>query len=185
VTLGTIWSGIQSKIAGPVKWVISHVYNNGIRKMWNSIAGKISSKITLPAIRSASTRAASSRASGNGDTVPAMLARASASCPTAQVTQLGGHRGIDAMLGKDRPTKTGGNPTRQQERKPPPAVAALRRRRHHRQGDRRHRRGCRLGRLVGEGRRRRRPEVRGTEGTVSALSCGRSSTRSRRQVSAT
>jgi hypothetical protein len=34
-----------------------------------------------------------------------------------QVAQLGGHRGIDAMLGQDRPTKTGGNPTSQQERK--------------------------------------------------------------------
>jgi hypothetical protein len=33
-----------------------------------------------------------------------------------QVAQFGGHRGIDAMLGRDHPTGTGGNPTRQQER---------------------------------------------------------------------
>jgi hypothetical protein len=33
------------------------------------------------------------------------------------VDQLGGYRAIDAMLGKDRPVKTGGNPSRQDERR--------------------------------------------------------------------
>ncbi|MGW1503761.1 hypothetical protein ACWCQW_35415 [Streptomyces mirabilis] len=117
-SLGTIWSGIQSKIGAPVKWVVSHVYNDGIRKMWNSIAGKISSKITLPPVPlgfSAGGVVPGGRS--NRDSVPAMLAPGERILSNAQVDRLGGHRGIDAMLGKDRPTKTGGNPTSQQERK--------------------------------------------------------------------
>jgi len=114
---GSLWSGIQSKFAGPVKWVISHVYNNGIRSMWNTIAGKISSKITLPAISLGFNRGGVVPGSGNSDTVPAMLTPGERILSKQQVASLGGHRGIDAMLGQDHPTKTGGNPSRQEERR--------------------------------------------------------------------
>jgi len=116
-SLGTIWDGVKSKIASPVRFVVNSVYNNGIRKMWNSIAGKISSKITLPSISLGFNRGGVVPGSGNKDTVPAMLTPGERILSNQQVAALGGHRGIDAMLGKDRPTKTGGNPTSQQERK--------------------------------------------------------------------
>ncbi|MFI5687906.1 hypothetical protein [Streptomyces sp. NPDC051636] len=116
-SLGTIWDGIKSKIASPVRFVVNTVYNNGIRKMWNSIAGKISSKITLPQIKLGFNRGGVVPGSGNTDTVPAMLTPGERILSKQQVAQLGGHRGIDAMLGQDKPTRTGGNPTRQQERK--------------------------------------------------------------------
>jgi phage-related protein len=116
-SLGTIWDGVKSKIASPVRFVVNTVYNNGIRKMWNSIAGKISSKITLPSISLGFNRGGVVPGSGNRDTVPAMLTPGERILSNQQVAALGGHRGIDAMLGKDRPTKTGGNPTSQQERK--------------------------------------------------------------------
>ncbi|MFG2473546.1 hypothetical protein [Streptomyces fagopyri] len=116
--LGSIWDGIKSKLAAPVKWVISHVYNEGIRKMWNSIAGKISSKITLPPVPlKFSTGGVVPGKRSNKDSVPAMLAPGERVLSNSQVDQLGGHRGIDAILGKDHPTGTGGNPTSAQERK--------------------------------------------------------------------
>jgi phage-related protein len=116
--LGTIWDGVKSKIASPVRFVVGTVYNNGIRKMWNSIAGKISSKITLPAISLGFSQGGVVPGKrSNRDTVPAMLAPGERILSNAQVDQLGGHRGIDAMLGKDHPTGTGGNPTSQQERR--------------------------------------------------------------------
>ncbi|MFE5139261.1 hypothetical protein ACFRDV_16560 [Streptomyces fagopyri] len=116
--LGSIWDGIKSKLATPVKWVIGHVYNQGIRKMWNDIAGKISSKIKLPEVPlNFNTGGVVPGGRSNKDTVPAMLAPGERVLSNAQVDHLGGHRGIDAMLGKDHPTGTGGNPTSAQERK--------------------------------------------------------------------
>ncbi|MCX4858956.1 hypothetical protein [Streptomyces canus] len=116
--IGSLWSGIQSKFAGPVKWVISNVYNNGLRKMWNSIAGKINSKISLPTISLGFSQGGVVPGKrSNTDSVPAMLAPGERILSNGQVDQLGGHRAIDAMLGKDRPTKTGGNPSRQDERR--------------------------------------------------------------------
>lgn len=116
-SLGRVWDGLKSKISSPVKYVVGTVYNNGIRKMWNAIAGKINSSITLPAIKLGFNKGGVVPGTGNKDTVPAMLTPGERILSTSQVTALGGHRGIDAMLGKDRPTKTGGNPSRQQERR--------------------------------------------------------------------
>jgi phage-related protein len=114
--IGSLWAGIQSKFAAPVKWVVSHVYNNGLRKMWNSIAGKINSKISLPTISLGFNKGGVVPGSGSGDIVPAMLEPDERVLSRKQVAHLGGHRAIDAMLGQDRPTKTGGNPSRQQEK---------------------------------------------------------------------
>ncbi|MFJ4623058.1 hypothetical protein [Streptomyces sp. NPDC088812] len=115
--LGTIWDGVKSKISSPIKWVIDKVYNQGIRKMWNTIAGKVSSKLTLPTIALGFNSGGVVPGSGNRDTVPAMLTPGERILSNKQVAKLGGHKAIDAMLGTDRPTKTGGNPTPQQERK--------------------------------------------------------------------
>ena len=116
-SLGTIWNGIKAKIGGPVKWVVNSVYNNGIRRMWNTIAGKINSKLNLPTIGLGFNKGGVVPGQGNSDTVPAMLTPGERILSKQQVTKLGGHRGIDAMLGQDHPTRTGGNPTRQQERR--------------------------------------------------------------------
>ncbi|WP_405580683.1 hypothetical protein [Streptomyces sp. NBC_01092] len=113
--LGSIWNGIKSTIGAPVKWVIKNVYG-GIRSMWNTIAGKISSKLTLPAISLGFNKGGVVPGQGNSDTVPAMLTPGERILSNQQVAQLGGHRGIDAMLGRDKPTRTGGNPTRRQEK---------------------------------------------------------------------
>jgi phage-related protein len=114
--LGSIWKGIQSKFSAPVKWVIGNVYNDGIRKMWNTIASKISSKITLPAIKLGFSQGGVVPGTGSGDTVPAMLTPGERVLSTAQVTRLGGHGAIDALVGGRgrqaavRPSGTGGNP---------------------------------------------------------------------------
>ncbi|MCX5522194.1 hypothetical protein OG342_04835 [Streptomyces bobili] len=115
--MGSVWDSVKGKIGTPVKWVIGNVYNNGIRKMWNTIAGKINSKLTLPGISLGFNEGGVVPGSGNSDTVPAMLTPNERVLSTQQVAQLGGHRAIDAMLGKDRPTQTGGNPSRQEERR--------------------------------------------------------------------
>lgn len=115
--LGSIWHGIESKIGGPVKWVVSHVYNSGIRKMWNTIAGKINSHLSLPSISLGFNRGGVVPGTGNSDTVPAMLTPGERVLSKQDVAKLGGHRGIDAILGQDHPTRTGGNPSRTEEKR--------------------------------------------------------------------
>ena len=115
--LGNIWDGIRSKIGNPIKFVVGTVYNNGLRKMWNTIAGKISSSLTLPAISLGFNKGGVVPGTGKGDIVPAMLEPGERILSNAQVTKLGGHRAIDAMLGQDKPTKTGGNPSQSEERR--------------------------------------------------------------------
>lgn len=39
--IGRIWSGLQEIAAAPVRFVVDKVYNNGIRSVWNWIAGKV------------------------------------------------------------------------------------------------------------------------------------------------
>jgi phage-related protein len=115
-SLGRIWDGLKGKIASPVRYVVGTVYNNGIRRMWNSIAGKINSSITLPTIKLGFNKGGVVPGTGKGDIVPAMLEPGERVLSNPQVAQLGGQRAIDAMLGKDAPTRTGGNPSRQEER---------------------------------------------------------------------
>ena len=114
--LGRIWDGVRGKISAPIKFIVGTVYNNGIRSMWNTIAGKISSKITLPAIGLKFAKGGIVPGTGRGDTVPAMLTPNERVLSLRDVDHLGGHRAIDAMLGKNRSEgATGGNPSTRQE----------------------------------------------------------------------
>jgi phage-related protein len=123
-TLGTIWSGIQNKFASPVRFLVGTVYNNGIRKMWDTIASKVGLP-QLPEIKLGFNTGGVVPGTGTKDTVPAKLTPGERVLSLSQVAQLGGHRGIDAMLGKDHPTGTGGNPTSAQEKKTRQPVPAF------------------------------------------------------------
>jgi phage-related protein/SLT domain-containing protein len=113
--LGTIWDGVKSKIGTPIKFVVGSIYNQGIRKMWNTIAGAISSKLTLPAISLGFNTGGIVPGAGNHDTVPAMLTPGERILSNQQVAKMGGHRAIDAALG-DGPTQ----PQRKDRRRPVP-----------------------------------------------------------------
>ncbi|MCQ9341341.1 tape measure protein [Corynebacterium phoceense] len=39
--IGRIWDGIKDKTKAPVQFVVDVVYNNGIRKAWNAVAGLV------------------------------------------------------------------------------------------------------------------------------------------------
>lgn len=39
--IGKIWDGIKEKTKAPVQFVVDVVYNNGIRKAWNAVAGLV------------------------------------------------------------------------------------------------------------------------------------------------
>jgi SLT domain-containing protein/phage-related protein len=100
-SLGTIWNAIRGKFGDPVHFVIDTVYNQGIRKMWNTVAGKISSKITLPSIPLGFNTGGVVPGSGTKDTVPAVLTPGERVLSLAEIGKLGGYAAIDRMLGRN------------------------------------------------------------------------------------
>lgn len=46
--IGRSWDQIRDAAAKPVRWVVDTVYTNGIKNVWNKVAGAVGLKLTLP-----------------------------------------------------------------------------------------------------------------------------------------
>lgn len=46
--IGRSWDQIRDAAARPVRWVVDTVYTNGIKNVWNKVAGAVGLKLTLP-----------------------------------------------------------------------------------------------------------------------------------------
>ncbi len=74
--IGRVWDGLKSKLSGPVNFVINTVYNDGIRFVWNKVAGMVG-VAELPyasPVNFAGGGVVPGYAPGR-DTVPALLSR--------------------------------------------------------------------------------------------------------------
>ncbi|WP_051580625.1 phage tail tape measure protein [Pseudonocardia acaciae] len=69
--IGRAWQAIKEAAREPVQWVVNVVYNNGIRAVWNSIAG-LFGLAQLPAVTMAGGGVLPGYAPGH-DVVPALL----------------------------------------------------------------------------------------------------------------
>lgn len=99
-SLGTIWNGITGKFASPIRYVVNTVYNNGIRKMWDTIASKVGLP-QLPTVKLGFNTGGVVPGEGRKDTVPAMLTPGERILSLTQVAQMGGHAAIDRMVGRN------------------------------------------------------------------------------------
>ena len=109
-TIRTVWAKIQNYVGGPIKWVVQHVYNEGIAKLWNAVSGvvghvlgtlgninlKFSSGGPVIANAGGGARAAfavGGRVTGPGgpteDLIPAMLSHGEYVIKASTVRQLG------------------------------------------------------------------------------------------------
>jgi phage-related minor tail protein len=109
--IGRVWDGIKEKTRAPINFVIDTVFNNGITKAWNTLAGFVGlPKLPmLPLIGAGGGGTAGGGALrfmaaggavpgvGNKDTVPAMLMPGEFVLSKLAVTQLGGLRTVDAL----------------------------------------------------------------------------------------
>lgn len=93
----TIWNGIKEAAAGPVRWVIDTVWNNGIVKAWNTIAGAIGLG-SLPTVSVNFARGGIVPGRDTGyDYVPAMLRGGEGVLVPEATRMLGGSAGINAI----------------------------------------------------------------------------------------
>ncbi|MFF4403584.1 phage tail tape measure protein [Streptomyces sp. NPDC001404] len=100
--LSNIWNGLKQLAADPVNFVISTVYDNGIRTLWNDVSGLFGgpSAPYVSPVRFASGGLVPG--SGTGDTVPALLTPGEFVLSHAMITRMGGPGAIENLFGAGR-----------------------------------------------------------------------------------
>lgn len=89
------WDGLKKAASDPVRFLVDTVYNNGIRNLWNTIAGKFGmGNLSLPVIKPFA-RGGSVPGKGNKDTVPAMLTPGEGILTVKEMAALGGPGGFN------------------------------------------------------------------------------------------
>lgn len=96
--LGKAWDGIRKLVRDPIQAVVNVVYNNGIVKLWNAVAGVFGAKtlnpFTLPAFeRGGSTGAGPGKEKG----FPAILHPNEHVWTAREVAAAGGHEAVARM----------------------------------------------------------------------------------------
>lgn len=100
-SIGTFWDKLKKLAAKPVNFVIDTIYNNGIRKLWNPIAGLIGKdKWKLDEVKELKFRTGGKvwgAGTETSDSIPARLSRNEHVLTAKDVRNLGGHGGVYAL----------------------------------------------------------------------------------------
>jgi phage-related protein len=74
--ISSVWSGLKNIFKDPVNFLISPVYDTGIRGLWNTVAGKIPGIPTLPKVAQLAKGGRVTAGTGpTADDVPALISR--------------------------------------------------------------------------------------------------------------
>jgi SLT domain-containing protein len=98
--IGTIWKGIEKVTAVPINFVINDVYNSGIRKVWNGVAGAVGLKSkSLPSMTPLKYAQGGAITGANvGMDTKTILAHPGEHILTAEeVKNMGGHNAVARM----------------------------------------------------------------------------------------
>lgn len=97
--LGVIWTGIENILAAPINWVIQYVYDDGIMKVWNTVATKLGADRLdyIDPLHFASGGVVPG--SHNRDDVPIFATPGEVVVPRNVVDALGGGQRLMRMLG--------------------------------------------------------------------------------------
>ncbi|MEV5710180.1 hypothetical protein [Actinoallomurus sp. NPDC052274] len=108
--LGQVWKTLQDTFKTPVNFLISTVYMGGIRKLWDAVVDHIGMKnLDLPEVHALNAGGVVPGPDQGGvvpgpdvdaDIVPTLLTPGERVLSRKQVSMLGGHRVIDAMVGR-------------------------------------------------------------------------------------
>lgn len=102
--IGRAWRGIRDSAKKPVNFLIKTVYNDGLRPMWNRIAGIVDG----PKMKKAKGFRTGGQVWGPGtetsDSVPALLSRNEHVWTAREVRGAGGHDAVEALRAQARNT---------------------------------------------------------------------------------
>jgi phage-related protein len=94
--ISTVWNGLKAAVMAPISFIVNTVYNNGIRKAWNAVAGVVHSS-PLPHIDGFARGGVIPGYAPGQDTVPAMLSPGEGILVPEAVRGLGGSRAVHAI----------------------------------------------------------------------------------------
>jgi SLT domain-containing protein len=95
--IGKAWDSIKNSAKGPIQFVVDTVYNNGIRAVWNDVAGPLGLPQWEPVTVNFATGGTVPGYSPGNDIVHAMLSPGEGVLVPQAVRALGGASGIDAI----------------------------------------------------------------------------------------
>ncbi|MFE9845768.1 phage tail tape measure protein [Streptomyces goshikiensis] len=94
--IGRIWDGLREITRKPVQFIIDTVYNNGIRRVWNTVAEFTGSK-QLGVVKFASGGSVFGAGTATSDSIPALLSNGEHVWTAREVRGAGGHAAVEAL----------------------------------------------------------------------------------------
>lgn len=103
------WDTLSSIFEHPVSFIVNTVYNDGIVKLWDGVAGAFGAQsLELKPITGFARGGEVKGGTPGRDSVPAMLMPGERVLSVPQVAKLGGQGGIDRLVGSAQPVYKGG-----------------------------------------------------------------------------
>lgn len=94
--IGRIWEGLKDITRKPVQFIIDTVYNNGIRKVWNTVADFTGAK-QLGVLTFATGGSVFGAGTATSDSIPALLSNGEHVWTAREVRGAGGHGAVEAL----------------------------------------------------------------------------------------
>jgi len=94
--IGRVWESLKDITRKPVQFIIDTIYNNGIRKVWNTVAEFTGSK-QLGVVKFASGGSVFGAGTATSDSIPALLSNGEHVWTAREVRGAGGHAAVEAL----------------------------------------------------------------------------------------
>ncbi|MEU3020086.1 tape measure protein [Nocardiopsis sp. NPDC007018] len=95
--IGKAWDGIRDSAKKPVNFLIDTVYNDGIRELWNKVAGVVGANKLKKVDTFASGGSVFGPGTGTSDSIPALLSNGEHVWTAKEVSAAGGHSAVEAL----------------------------------------------------------------------------------------
>lgn len=95
--IGKAWDGIRDSAKKPVNFLIDTVYNDGIRELWNKVAGVVGADKLKRVDTFATGGSVFGPGTGTSDSIPALLSNGEHVWTAREVSAAGGHSAVEQI----------------------------------------------------------------------------------------